>query len=77
MIRMLVDSNFSTTFETRINRSQSMGPPRRGQDKYEPLYGEGSPHESGEDHAGKTDRTTVVGTLVIAPRSIEEVHLVS
>ena len=47
------------------------------QDKYEPLYSEGSPHENGEDHAGETDRTTVAGTLVIAPRSIEEVHLVS
>jgi len=51
--------------------------PAAGQGKYEPLYSEGSPHENGEDHAGETDWTTVAGTLVIAPRSTEEVHHVS
>ena len=35
----------------------------------------GSPQENGEEQAGETDQTTVAGTLVIAPRAIEDVLL--
>jgi len=37
----------------------------------------GSPQENGEEQAGETDQTTVAGTLVIAPRPIEDVTFVS